>query len=358
MGILDGILKGYTTAVLGADPMDTANAYKNLQTELNTRYDADKQKFEADPANQGKAYQLPDPLQRWQDQVNGMITSGDPTLMKEGLNQLSQYQQRATATTTTDAPSSVKEFLFAKDQGYQGGYQDWVKEKAAAGRSNVNVSVNAGEKPMDVADLMKLRLPDGSPVPFGMTPNQAVAAGAQPIQTEQQRVAGTSGDVLETATEQLGGALEAASDTPTAGVLAEARTSPGVVGKLVDVGLNLAGRPMKEDEVKFSNYKTSVVQQTVKLMSGASATEGEMDTYRSMMPKFTDPPAVRKVKFEQAQQFAKSVLARNVQGGVQNRTVKPNATVSPNTDKVLQKATSKEPAWQTTSSGLKYRIVE
>lgn len=336
MGILDQIAKGYSNAVLGPDPAQTADAYSRLQQELSSKYDKDKQIFEADPANAGQQYKMPDPLTRWQEQVDAMIKSGNPVLQKEGLNQLSMYQQRATAATSVDAPSSVKEYQYAQGQGYQGSYQQWVLDKAAANKSSVNVSVAPAQQLLGLKDSMGLVNEQGEHPPVGIPLGELPGRGYRPMLSETQRQAGTAGDVLQSSTAGLGQNLETGG-TPTSNVVNELRTSPGVVGSVADTLLSAAGVPMTSTAVRFNNYKTSVTQQAVKLMSGASATEGEMATYRGMLPKFTDSPETKRIKFQQAADFAKSVVSRNAQGGVRP---------------------TRNSEWSTTSSGHKYRIVE
>ena len=336
MGLFDQIQKGLADSILGPDPAAAAGAYKRLQDELTSKYNSEKQAFEADPANKGKSYSIPDPVTRWGDQVNAMITSGDPILQQVGLQQLSSYQQRATAATTTDAPSSVKEYQYAQGQGYQGTYQQWVLDKAAANKSSFNVSVAPAQQLLGLKDSMGLVNKNGEHPPVGIPLGELPGRGYRPMLSDTQRQAGTAGDVLQTSTAGLGQNLDTGG-TPASNVVNELRTSPGVVGGVADTLLSAAGVPMTTSAVKFNNYKTSVTQQTVKLMSGASATEGEMATYRSMLPKFTDDPETKRIKFQQAADFAKSVVSRNAQGGVRP---------------------TRDSEWSTTSSGHKYRIVE
>lgn len=340
MGFLDKIAKGYSNAVLGPDGSQTANAYAALQQELSSKYNKNKEIFEADPANAGQQYKMPDPLTRWQEQIDAMIKSGDPMLMKEGLGQLSQYQQRATATTTVEAPSSVKEYQFAQSQGYGGSYQQWVLDKAAANKSSFNVNVNPAQQLLTLKDSMGLVNERGEHPPVGIPLGELPSMGYKPMLNDTQRQAGTSGDVLQNATTALGENLDPGG-TPAANVVNELRTSPGVIGNIADTLLSASGIPMTSTAVKFNNYKTSVTQQTVKLMSGASATEGEMATYRGMLPKFTDSPETKRIKFQQAQEFANSVINRNAAAGV-----------------APSKGKSESSDWNTTTSGYKYRIVE
>lgn len=343
MGLFAGILKGAENAVLGPDPQEAASAYKRLQDELSSGYNQQKQAFEADPANKGKQYQMPDAVTRWGDQINAMIQSGDPILQQNALQQLGAYQQRATAVAQgAEAPSSVREYQFAQQQGYQGSYQDWIRAKAEAGRSSVNVAVNQGEKPISISDLKQLILPNGQQVPPGTTYADLPKLGAQIQLSDTQRQAGTAGDILAENQQLLSQNLNP-SQTKGEAVANELRTMPNTVGAVLNAGMNLAGIPMSDRAAKFEIAKNNISQQQLKLMSGASASEQEMQSYKDKLPKFTDSPSVQQLKFKQAAQFADSVIQRNAQAGI-----KPPAA--------LQR--SQEPQWSQTKSGHKYRIVE
>ena len=98
---------------------------------------------------------------------------------------------------------------------------------------------------------------------------------------------------------------------------------PNVVGTVINAGLNLSGMPMSDAAAKFELAKGNISQQQLKLMSGASASEQEMQQYRDKLPKFTDSPAVQRLKFQQAAQFADSVIQRNTQAGVKQSSTKP-----------------------------------
>ena len=325
MGLLDGILKGVENSILGPDPAAAASAYKRLQDELSSGYNQKKQAFEANPENKGKQYQMPDAVTRWSDQINAMIISGDPILQQNALQQLGQYQQRATSVQSgTDAPTSVREYQYAQLQGYQGSFQDWLRAKAEAGRSSINVNIAKQDQPMSVSDAKQVVLPNGE-LAFGMTPNQAREAGGKIVLSDTQRQAGTAGDVLAANQQLLEQNLNPSRNKVEA-VTNELRTMPNVVGTVINAGMNLSGVPMSDKAAKFELAKGNISQQQLKLMSGASATESEMQQYRDKLPKFTDSPAVQRLKFQQATQFADSVIQRNSQAGIKPSSPKPAST--------------------------------
>lgn len=325
MGLLDGILKGVENSILGPNPSDTASAYKKLQDELSSGYNQKKQAFEANPENKGKQYQMPDAITRWGDQINAMITSGDPVLQQNALQQLGDYQQRITSVQRgTEAPTSVREYQFAQLQGYQGSFQDWLRLKAEAGRSNINVNIAKQDQPMSVSDAKQVVLPNGE-LAFGMTPNEARAAGGKLVLNDTQRQAGTAGDILENNKQLLEQVLNPSKNKVEA-VTNELRTMPNVVGTVINAGLNLSGAPMSDAAAKFELAKNNIAQQQLKLMTGQGATDSEKQDYKDKLPKFTDSPAVQRLKFQQATQFADSVIQRNIQAGIKPSSPKPAST--------------------------------
>lgn len=83
-------------------------------------------------------------------------------------------------------PSAIQEYEYALGQGYQGTFADFKEEMRRAGAASVNVSL---DKPMSPTEAQKLRMPDGSIPPPGMSLGEASAAGAviaPPPLTEDQ----------------------------------------------------------------------------------------------------------------------------------------------------------------------------
>lgn len=75
------------------------------------------------------------------------------------------------------APSSVREYQFARDQGYKGSFQQWVIDQKRAGASSNSTNVTYGAPVAGIG-------PDGSPV-FFQPPNRAgeppqIIPGIQP----------------------------------------------------------------------------------------------------------------------------------------------------------------------------------
>jgi len=140
MSILDTIL-GYK----GDHPKDVARAYQKLNQELSgditQREDEQwKDAFHAVKAGGGSPSALHDPtsgqsfqpegpseLERWKSQIDGLITSGNPVLQQQGLKMISQYRNRATSpeSKTDTRANAVKEYMFARENGYKGSFTDY-----------------------------------------------------------------------------------------------------------------------------------------------------------------------------------------------------------------------------------------
>ena len=80
------------------------------------------------------------------------LTVGSTVLQKgpNGLTPVYSAPEKPEA-----APSSVKEYEYAKGQGYQGTYQQFQTDLKKAGAANVNVPINMGQKGFD--NTLKLR---------------------------------------------------------------------------------------------------------------------------------------------------------------------------------------------------------
>lgn len=317
MGILDGILTGYTNAILGAAPTDVGGAYSKLQTELNSKYEKSKQAFEADPANKDKVFQMPDALQRWNDQIQGMMTSGDPTLQKQAMEQMTDYHKRATEMGKDATPNSVREYQFAQQQGFQGTYEQWIKSKAAAGRTNISIGGGQEDKWVPLDQLKNFTDANNNPIPPGTTYGQLASMGAKAIQTEAQGKSGTGTDILVSSLNEVKDVIDTAPETGQKGA-AYLRALPGAAGAISNLALDAAGVKPSESDTRFTNATRMLTGQITNLMNGASASEGERDYWATIQPQITDNKQTRMLKYNQMVDFAQSMANRARTKGVQN----------------------------------------
>ena len=313
-GIMDSLIKGYTNRVLGPDQNEaarnTATAYANLQDAMNTQYNEQKVAFETDPANKGKSWSAPTPIERAQDEISAMILSGDPTLQSRGLQMYGSIQPTSDSST-----AAIKEYQYAVSHGYKGTFKDW--KEAQKGGTTVNVNSSNVDKPVTISDLSKLTMPDGSPVPPGTTYGQLRDMGATLAQTQPQAKSGTSADIIGTNLQLLRDSIDADS-SPIRGAGTVLRTAPGVMGSMVNAAMTASGYPMNDKAVDFNTSVRTITGHVTNLMNGAGASEGERDYWASLQPQFTDDLNTRKRKFNNILEFGQFMAERAKSAGVKD----------------------------------------
>lgn len=325
MNFFQGVMSGLKQSVLGpdaADPNTTATAYQKLQQQLADQYGQAQQKFEADPNNKGKQYSAPDALTRWSDQVNAMIQSGDPILMKEGLAELSQVNAAGARPENQHTPTAaIQEYQLAQQQGYGGTFADYQKMMHPG--TNVHVNVNSGDKLMPISDAKQLVLPNGQ-APVGMTLNQAMAGGAQLVQSDTQRQAGAAVDSLTGGMQDLGQALnEGGMQDAVSGQATQLRTGGGVTGALVDTALNAAGVPLNPAAARATAASKQVTGQLTKLLSGAGASEEEYNRVLSQVPAPGQSVTMQKENWKRTQANIQALTKRARAAGIQTPEYTP-----------------------------------
>lgn len=340
-GVLDSLMSGYTERVLGPDSgaaknnaaLQTATAYQNLQDAIAADYGQQKQQFESDPTNKGKSWQAPDTSERFQDQVHAMILSGDPALQQRALGLIDQPKDEASTTLEKTA----KLLNLTPMQVFQMQHP---------GPSSTNVSVNLPkmDQPMTLEDLQKLQMPNGQqPLP-GMTMREAGQAGATVAQTKDQaETAGATNAMNRSLTgmEQNQGV----TSTPLPGAVAEARNYPGVVGQAINTGLNAAGFPQNQNDVKFLSDRAMYVGQLTKAMNGAGASDQERENWMKQAPNLTDDPSTRRIKLNNLREATRSFTQAAKSKGSSNINT-PEAPKAPQATKRFNPATGKIEAIQ------------
>lgn len=183
MGILDNMMKGYSDRVLGpevADPQIAANqlsaAYQKIQDTLKTNRDTQRNSHALDTNPDKGEYQEVSAIQRWRNQIDAMITSGNPQLQKEGMAQLQAYQQKNTTAPAKDKPTTgIQEYQFAVNQGFDGTLQDWKKANKSSG-----VTIHTG----DEASKKGTRLSEADLAEWGLSPGSVYVhtdTGPKPV---------------------------------------------------------------------------------------------------------------------------------------------------------------------------------
>lgn len=111
---------------------NTAQAYKKIRDQLgisqrnkNLQHRLEQADRGIDPQEMTDLQQ--DPMERWRQEVQAMIQSGDPTLQQAGLNHIAQYRQMS--GQRTDDTTDIKNYNFAVKNGYKGSFPEWLEEK-------------------------------------------------------------------------------------------------------------------------------------------------------------------------------------------------------------------------------------
>ncbi|EOE0154424.1 hypothetical protein ACJ8S7_005077 [Klebsiella pneumoniae] len=339
-GLLDAMMQGYTQKVLGSDSTaakgqaaaQTADAYQRLQQAIGNDYALQKQQFESDPANKGKTWQAPSTQERFNDQVQAMIYSGDPNLQARGLQLLDQPK----ADETTNLEKTAK--LLGLDP-----MQVFMMMHPGPSQTRVNVNIPKQDQPMSFEDAQKL---DWSNVPGGYQPGMSMMdagrAGARLAATKDQAETTGATTVMDSSLTGMENNPQI-TQKPVPAAVSELRSQPGIIGQIANTALNVAGIPQNPADVKFIADRNMYVGQLTKAMNGAGASDQERENWLRQAPQLTDSPQQRQIKLralrEATDQF--NLIAKNKGGNVVKSPGAPKAPQAPVATKRYNPATGK-----------------
>lgn len=311
-GIIDSMMQGYTERILGKSAREgnaaqnTAEAYKRLQAAIADDYNQQKTQFESNPANSGQSWTPPGTAERYEDQVQAMIMSGDPGLTDRGLALISSPKESGT--------EFQKNFEYLNQSNPNMTQMDYFR-MLHPGPSVTNINLPKQDQPMTLSDLQNLRLPNGQPVPVGTSMREAGQMGASVTQTEQQSTTGSAIDAMGGAAAGMQNDI-GSSPKPLQGATAELRNRPGLIGQGANVALNVMGIPNNQSDVRFISNRNMYAGQLTRAMNGAGASDQEREYWMSQMPNLTDDPATRQTKFKKIQETTESMKQRAKAKGV------------------------------------------
>lgn len=131
--------------------------------------------------------ELDDLTPEWSDQLGSELAAGLSLHSKESADVLSRFgalpQEPSKAP---ESPSSVREYEYAKNQGYPGSYQNFLLEQKRAGASSVTTygSLTPGVDAQGRSVFVQPSNRGGAQVIPGVSP--LPSTGAQPTQDERQ----------------------------------------------------------------------------------------------------------------------------------------------------------------------------
>ena len=363
-GLIDSFMHGYINRANGQNggnrsannamaAQNTASAYQRLQEAISQDYAQQKENAKA----AGQEWQMPSSTERFNDQVQAMILSGDPALQERGL-----------ALMTPDAmdkPTEFQrnfEFMKAANPGLT-EMQYFQLLHPGPARTNISVNLPKMDQPMSLEDLQKLTLPNGQPVPIGTSMREAGGMGAKVGQTKDQSEKGAAADTSLGAIKTLGENLNPTTNTKDT-IIETLRNAPGLVGQVASVAAGAAGIPTNPGAVKFQQSSQVASAQLLKILSGASATEDEFNRIRNTFPQLTDSPETKAIKYNSAIDQTEAIVNRAKSQGVTGlpdmSTIprvrvpserKPRGPAAPVTPQA-----PKAPETRTTKSGLTYTV--
>lgn len=312
-GLIENFMQGYVNRVNSSmnrngesndalSAQTTSDAYQRLQQAIQSDYNQQKALAEKN----GQQWQMPGPSERFNDQVQAMIISGDPNLQKRGLALLDAPKEEA--TTTLEKTANLLGLT---------PMQVFQMQHPGPANTRINVNLPKMDQPISLEDLQKLQLPNGQPVPLGASMRDAGQMGATIAQTKAQGESGAAGEVSAKAIVNLGDNL-VPTTTPGQTALETARTMPGLIGQVTSAAAGAMGIPPNPKAVKFQQARSQAAAQTLKLLSGASATDQEFERIMSLYPNMTDDPQTQRIKYNQMLEQTQAIVDRARSQGVTN----------------------------------------
>lgn len=317
-GLIDSFMQGYINRANGQNggnrsannamtAQNTASAYQRLQEAISQDYAQQKENAKAS----GQEWKMPSSTERFNDQVQAMILSGDPALQERGL-----------ALMTPDAmdkPTEFQrnfEFMKTANPGMT-EMQYFQMLHPGPARTNVSVNLPKMDQPISLDDLQKLQLPNGQPVPIGSSMREAGTMGATIAQTKDQSEKGSAAEISAGAITQLGKNLNPTSTVKDT-IVESLRNAPGLIGQMSSVAAGAAGIPTNPAAVKFNQAQSQASSQLLKIMSGASATDTEYERIKALFPQMTDSPATKAIKYNTMLDQTQAIVDRAKSQGVTN----------------------------------------
>lgn len=360
-GLIDSFMQGYINRVNAQNgggraanntlaAQNTASAFQRLQDAISQDYSQQQAQAKAS----GQEWKMPSPTERFNDQVQAMILSGDPQLQERGL-----------ALMTPDAMDKPTDFQrnfeYLKQANPNLSEMQYFQMLHPGQNTRINVNLPKMDQPMSLEDLQKLTLPNGQPVPIGTSMREAGGMGAKVGQTKDQAEKGAAADTSLGAIKTLGENLNPTNSVKDT-VIESLRNAPGVIGQVSSVAAGAAGIPTNPGAVKFQQSSQVASAQLLKILSGASATEDEFNRIRNTFPQLTDSPEAKAIKYNSAIDQTQAIVDRAKSQGVTGlpdmstiprakvpgQPKRPTAPQAPQAPKAAQT--------RTTKSGLTYTV--
>jgi hypothetical protein len=225
--------------------------------------------------------------------------------------------------------SAIQNYAALIKMGYP---EDVALDRAFSG--GVNVTVGTGDKPIPVGDLNKLTIPGVGQVPYGTTPEQAVAMGAQtsqqPTESEAKGMAQTdiAMDDLNTLEALMTGKLPKEDGSGLYDIPEIGPTEAGMFKlankPFIGSAVQKYGPEMSQGEAKLISVTTSLSNQLLAAMRGAQVGPAEQERFELQLPVPGQPNELfmenlRNTKRNLAELDKRKRQYRNINSGAINR---------------------------------------
>lgn len=344
-GLIDSFMQGYINRVNAQNgggraanntlaAQNTASAFQRLQDAISQDYS--QQQAQAKAA--GQEWKMPSPTERFNDQVQAMILSGDPALQERGL-----------ALMTPDAMDKPTDFQrnfeYLKQANPNLSEMEYFRMlHPGPAQTRVNVNLPKQDQPMTFEDAQKL---DWSAVPGGYKPGMSMMdagkAGARLAATKDQAETDGATKIMDTSLKGME-TSPGITTKPIPAAVSELRSQPGIIGQTVNTALNVANIPQNTADVKFIADRNMYVGQLTKAMNGAGASDQERENWLRQAPQLTDSPEQRRIKLKALRDATNQFnqIAKNKGGNLAQAPKSPEAP--------------KAPQQRVTKSGIKYTV--
>jgi hypothetical protein len=191
--------------------------------------------------------------------------------------------------------------------------------ETALDRLKKGVTVNvgaAGDEPMNVSDLIRLRLPDGSTPPPGTTLSQAVAMGATILpraetaaESDKATATALSLDVLD----RFEAAVKEGNIQPgfiDEGGIAGLLATPGGQVATTAAGLLGADVSLTPEQAEALSLQEQLGNQLLAAMRGASVGPEEQKKFEQQMPRLSQPRALFEANLRNTRRNLELLAAR------------------------------------------------
>lgn len=331
-GLIDSFMQGYINRVNSQNgggraannalsAQNTASAFQRLQEAISQDYN--QQKAQAEQS--GQQWSMPSPTERFNDQVQAMILSGDPALQERGL-----------ALMTPDAMDKPTDFQrnfeYLKQSNPNLSEMDYFKMlHPGPASTRVNVNLPKQEQMVSIDDAQKIVMPDGSNPPVGSTYAWVAANGGKTVKTKDQSESESTASTTDQSLKGMQSANPKTTQGAIPGTIADLRGQPNLLGTVLNTGLNAAGVPQKPADVDFNSRRSIAASNITRALSGAAASDADVARVSAMLPTLADDPVTRETKFRAANEMVKNIVrASQLKGGTnQQRPATPQAPKAP-----------------------------